>query len=83
MTRCCSIGYDAAMARAKNQAAAALGKLGGKARAKKLSPEELSKQGRKAALVRWGEKQQAKSEFIARWPANLAATSRFFSGFDR
>ncbi len=37
----------------KNPAAAALGRKGGKARAKNLSPEKLSEQGRKAVEARW------------------------------
>jgi len=41
----------------KNAAAVALGRKGGlkggKARAEKLSPEELSEQGRNAVLARW------------------------------
>jgi hypothetical protein len=37
----------------KNSAAAALGRKGGKARARNLSPEELSEQGRKAVQARW------------------------------
>lgn len=37
----------------KNLHAVALGKKGGKARAARLTPEELSKQGRKAVLARW------------------------------
>jgi hypothetical protein len=37
----------------KNAAAAELGRKGGKARAKKLSPEELSEQGRNAVQQRW------------------------------
>ncbi len=34
----------------------ALGRKGGKARAAKLTKEELSKQGRKAVMVRWAKK---------------------------
>ena len=37
----------------KNRAAAALGRLGGKARAKKLSKSERSASAKKAALARW------------------------------
>ena len=37
----------------KNKAAAALGRKGGKARAKSLTAEELSEQGRKAVMARW------------------------------
>ena len=49
----------------KNPAAVALGKLGaskgGLARAKKLTPEQLSELGRKAALARWA-KEKGKKE---------------------
>jgi len=37
----------------KNQAAAQLGKRGGKARARKLSPVERTESARKAAQARW------------------------------
>lgn len=40
-------------AKKKNAAAAELGRRGGKARAKKLSPAELSEQGRRAVRERW------------------------------
>jgi hypothetical protein len=47
------------MAKRKNPAAVALGrkggKKGGKARAEKLSAEELSEQGRKAVQARWAK----------------------------
>jgi hypothetical protein len=39
----------------KNQAAAALGKLGGKARAQKLSKNERSESARRAAQARWAK----------------------------
>jgi len=39
----------------KNAAAAELGSLGGKARAAKLSAEELSEQGRNAVQARWAK----------------------------
>ena len=46
----------------KNPAAVALGRLGGlkggKARAKKLTPEQRSEIARKAAQTRWAEKQR-------------------------
>jgi len=46
----------------KNPAAVALGLLGGKkgglARARNLSKAELSEQGRRAALARWGKKKK-------------------------
>jgi hypothetical protein len=42
----------------KNPAAVALGRLGGKKRAQKLSPEELSEQGRKAVQARWEKKKR-------------------------
>ena len=43
----------------KDPAAVSLGRKGGKARAKKLTKEELSEQGRKAIQARW-EKTAAK-----------------------
>jgi general stress protein YciG len=50
------------MAKRKNPAAVALGRRGGKKRAKKLTPEERSESARKAgqasAAVRWGKKAQ-------------------------
>lgn len=39
----------------KNPAAVALGKKGGKARAKKLTAKELSDQGRRAIQARWAK----------------------------
>lgn len=46
----------------KNPAAVALGRLGGlkggKARAKKMTPEERSESARKAALARWKKKKK-------------------------
>lgn len=57
------------MATKKNIHAQALSKLGaskgGRARAAKLSKEELSEQGRKAVTARW-EKARAKAEAEAR-----------------
>ncbi len=48
----------------KNPAAVALGRLGGlkggKARAKKMTPEERSEAARKAALARWEKKNKPK-----------------------
>ncbi|MBZ5636906.1 MAG: phage major capsid protein [Acidobacteriia bacterium] len=41
--------------RKKNPAAVALGRLGGRKRAAKLSAEELSEQGKRAAGVRWSK----------------------------
>ena len=38
----------------KNKAAQELGRKGGKARAKKLTPEQRSEIARKAAKTRWG-----------------------------
>lgn len=46
----------------KNSAAVALGRKGGKARAKKLSAEELSAQGKKAAEERWKQPQEQTEE---------------------
>lgn len=47
------------MATKKDPAAVALGKKGGKARAKKLTPEQLSEQGRKAISARWQKAKKA------------------------
>jgi hypothetical protein len=50
----------------KNPAAVALGKLGGlkggKARAKALTPKQLSASAQKAAKARWGKKRRAKKK---------------------
>jgi hypothetical protein len=40
----------------KNEAAAALGRLGGKALAKKLTPEQRRQSARNAAQARWAKK---------------------------
>lgn len=40
----------------KDPAAKSLGSRGGKARAKKLTPEQRSEIARKAAATRWGDK---------------------------
>jgi len=45
--------------RKKNPHAVALGKKGGKARAAKLTKQELSEQGRKAVLARWTRKKKS------------------------
>jgi len=54
-----------AMARIKDQAAVALGRKGGKARLKTMSPEERSERasiaGQASALVRWGGKKKKKA----------------------
>jgi hypothetical protein len=42
----------------KNAAAAALGKLGGEARARNMTKEERSQASRKAVLTRWRKGQQ-------------------------
>lgn len=42
----------------KNPAAVALGRHGGKARAKSLSKRELSKIGRKGAAARWKKEEK-------------------------
>jgi len=44
----------------KNRAAQQLGRLGGKARALALTPEELSKIGREGARKRWRKVRAAK-----------------------
>jgi hypothetical protein len=41
------------VAKKKNPAAVSLGRKGGQTRAKKLTKEELSEQGRKAIQARW------------------------------
>jgi hypothetical protein len=53
--------YSMLVAKKKNPAAVALGRKGGKARAKKLTPEEMSEQNRKAVQARW-EKYRAKQD---------------------
>jgi general stress protein YciG len=45
---------------AKNAAAVALGRRGGKATAKKLTPEQRSESARKAAQARWKREKKAK-----------------------
>jgi hypothetical protein len=50
------------MTEEKNPAAVALGKLGGKARAEKLTPEQRSEIARKAAKARWAKKRQQEVE---------------------
>jgi len=51
------------MAKKKNPAAVALGRLGGlkggKARAAKLTPQERSESARKAVLSRWAQAKRA------------------------
>jgi hypothetical protein len=41
-----------------NKAAAELGRKGGKARVKNMTPEQLSAANRKAALARWSKKKK-------------------------
>ncbi len=54
------IRYNLGMiANKKNSAAVSLGRLGGKARAKKLSKAELSEQGRHAVVARWAKINEA------------------------
>ncbi len=50
--------YYATMTQTKNKAAAALGSLGGRARARNLSKEQLSEIGRKGAAARTRNKEQ-------------------------
>jgi hypothetical protein len=50
------------MARKKNPAAVELGRRGGLARGKKLSPEELSEQNRRAAMIRWARERAKKKQ---------------------
>ncbi len=49
------------MAKKKDPAAVALGRKGGKKRAKNLTAEELSEQGRRAVQARWAKKPAKKS----------------------
>jgi hypothetical protein len=55
-----------AKTRKKNPAAVMLGRLGGlkggRARADKLTPEQLSEAGRKAVMARWEKARQAAAE---------------------
>lgn len=63
---------DPTKASKKNPAAVMLGRLGGlkggRARAEKLTPEELSESGRKAVMARW-----AKARALAESKSNRAA----------
>ncbi|HKH99703.1 MAG TPA: hypothetical protein VJ999_11395 [Candidatus Sulfotelmatobacter sp.] len=45
---------------AKNKAAVQLGRKGGKATAKNLTPEQRKASARKAAKARWGKQKKAK-----------------------
>lgn len=51
---------------AKNPHAVALGRMGGlkggRARAAKLTPEQLTEQGRKAVMVRWAKAKRRRSK---------------------
>jgi hypothetical protein len=72
------------MAKRKNPAAVALGRKGGlkggRARALKLSREELSEQGRKAVEARWekyyAEKAKAEAEQQAKSDAPFTPTAK-------
>jgi hypothetical protein len=46
----------------KNQAAVELGRRGGLARKRKLTPEQLSAIGKRAAAARWGKKKGKKQD---------------------
>jgi hypothetical protein len=50
----------------KNPHAQALGKLGGEARARNLTPEEMSEGGRQAVNVRWAKHRAAKKKAAAK-----------------
>jgi len=74
--------------RKKNAAAVALGRLGGlkggKARARKLSAEQLRESARKAALARWDgyqaavkkRKESARKVLLTRWETYRTAVKR-------
>jgi hypothetical protein len=47
------------MAHKKDPAAVALGRKGGKARARNMSPEKLSEAMRKASNARWAKRKKA------------------------
>ncbi len=64
------------MAKKKNEAAVALGALGGKARAKKLTDEERSESARKAVKARWGKKTAEERSEYARKISKAAAKAR-------
>jgi hypothetical protein len=59
----------------KNAAAVALGRKGGQARAKKLTPEERSDSARKAVEARWA-KQRAELKELNEGAKELLAKSR-------
>jgi hypothetical protein len=50
------------MAKKKDRAAVELGSKGGKARARALSKQELSEQGRRAAIARWATRDARRSK---------------------
>lgn len=52
--------YEAKVKDKRDPSAVALGKKGGAARAKSLTPEERSKQAKKAAKKRWANKKKGK-----------------------
>lgn len=55
--------YSKSMARKqKNPAAVSLGSLGGKARAKRLSPERRREIARKAIQIRWARRKPARKD---------------------
>jgi len=68
----------AKLERAKNEHAVALGRrgglVGGRARADKLSAEQLSDIGRKAAEARWGRSREGKSESARKSPTKRRQT---------
>jgi hypothetical protein len=49
----------------KNKAAVELGRRGGKARAKSLTPDQRKKSARKAARSRWAKKSTEKLQRLA------------------
>jgi hypothetical protein len=58
----------------KNAAAVALGRRGGHARAKKLTPEERSVSARKAVEARWAKTEKLVAEITAGTKALLKAS---------
>jgi hypothetical protein len=59
----------------KNPAAVELGRRGGKARARKLTPEERTQAARKAVEVRWAKQRELAKE-ISKGTRNLLRMSQ-------
>ena len=64
------------MAKRKNEAAAALGALGGKARAKKLTSKQRREAARKAVEARWAKTTAKVRSLIGSEPGQVSAKSK-------